>query len=165
MEPSCSRREARSRQITGLARWNAKDGSDLHRPGHITYPRGFMDYKLNPRVDLGFVFMSMRAFCTHAVFIFYEYTTETAPGSTPAPSLGIFFLYILVYTVRAGFFQRVRYRWAEHGAGRPQRRSSPRSSRLDCTRRSPIRCRSSAGTSTYLAAIGLQEDTNCCFRY
>ena len=31
MEPSRSRREARSRQITWLARWNAKDGSDLHR--------------------------------------------------------------------------------------------------------------------------------------
>ena len=32
MEPSRSRREARSQQITwlGLARWNAKDGSDLH---------------------------------------------------------------------------------------------------------------------------------------
>ena len=30
MGPSRSRREARSRQITGLARWNAKDGSDLH---------------------------------------------------------------------------------------------------------------------------------------
>ncbi len=31
MEPSRSRREARSRQITGLARRNAKDGSDLRR--------------------------------------------------------------------------------------------------------------------------------------
>ena len=30
MGPSRSRREARSRLITGLARWNAKDGSDLH---------------------------------------------------------------------------------------------------------------------------------------
>ncbi len=30
MEPSRSRREARSHQITGLARWNAKDRSDLH---------------------------------------------------------------------------------------------------------------------------------------
>jgi hypothetical protein len=33
-----------------------------------------MDNKLNPRVDLGFVFMSMVAFCTHVVFIFDEYT-------------------------------------------------------------------------------------------
>ena len=31
MEPSRSLRAARSRQITGLARWNAKDGSDLRR--------------------------------------------------------------------------------------------------------------------------------------
>ena len=30
MEPSRSRCGARSRQIKGLARWNAKDGSDLH---------------------------------------------------------------------------------------------------------------------------------------
>jgi hypothetical protein len=30
MEPARSRREARSHQITGLARWNAKDSSDLH---------------------------------------------------------------------------------------------------------------------------------------
>ncbi len=26
---------------------------------HTVFPRGFVDYKLNPRVDLGFVFMSM----------------------------------------------------------------------------------------------------------
>ena len=32
-----------------------------------------MDYKLNPRVDLGFVFMSMGGFWTHVIFIFYEY--------------------------------------------------------------------------------------------
>ena len=30
MEPARTRREARSHQITGLARWNAKDSSDLH---------------------------------------------------------------------------------------------------------------------------------------
>jgi hypothetical protein len=30
MEPARSRREARSHQIKGLARWNAKDSSDLH---------------------------------------------------------------------------------------------------------------------------------------
>ena len=79
----------------------------LTRPGHITNPRGFMDYKLNPRVDLGFVFMSMGAFWTHVIFIFYEYTIVRASSSNPAPSLCIFFTIYRTYTLyMLDFFQR-----------------------------------------------------------
>ncbi len=58
---------------------------DSLQPGHITNPRGFMDYKLNPRVDLGFVFMSMRAFWTHVIFSFYEYTIGKESVVFPGP--------------------------------------------------------------------------------
>ncbi len=67
---------------------------------------------MNPRVDLGFVFMSMGAFWTHVtpshvIFIFYEYTIVRASSSNPAPSLCIFFTIYRTYTLHMpDFFQR-----------------------------------------------------------
>ena len=60
--------------IANATRSRSTFGGNMVESGHITNPRGFMDYKLNPRVDLGFVFMSMEATWTHVKFIFYEYT-------------------------------------------------------------------------------------------
>jgi hypothetical protein len=84
----------------GVARAKAvKEAAAEVGAGHTTNPRGFMDYKLNPRVDLGFVFMSMKAFCTHVILIFYEYIIGKV-GVRDEESIGFescalcFFLYI-----------------------------------------------------------------------